>query len=352
MAKNLFGDYVELNTKSIYKYLKFIFKTNYDQEVAQKYVKTYIDSRYYNLSYKESNRVFYLRVKETLAKEMNELLVENEKEKQRTEDYVTYRKKEKIIKDMFTCFDYIYFFDNLRNVENMKKINSIDEVVDKLYQRREDDYQIKERISTKDKFLQLVEDNMSAAEKFLDKYFMDDSFELLLRKYNEKHNLYSVEFVSNLRLPMIYSSAAINIAFNSPIIKEEKLLGEYALLSLLITRDIVESNFRDEYLVEFAPTLLNKKQKMAQILELIDDPALQEKINLKISYEDFVKNKEAVHELMKSGYKFALILDNSFKDIKEVEKLKMFAYIIVEKQHKKYKMMARSYKKSDKIIFE
>ena len=90
MAKNLFVEYVDMSTKSIYKYLKFIFKANYDEDVAQTYVKTYINSRYYNLSYKENSRVFYLRVKESLAKQMNHLLEENEIEKKRTSDYVTY----------------------------------------------------------------------------------------------------------------------------------------------------------------------------------------------------------------------------------------------------------------------
>jgi len=352
MAKNLFVEYVEMSTKSIYKYLKFIFKTSYDEEIAQVYVKTYINSRYYNLSYKENSRVFYLRVKESLAKQMNHLLEENENQKKRTSDYVTYRTKEKIIKDMFSSFDYIYFFDRVRNVENMKKITTIEEVVDKLFDKRQKDYLIKSREDAKQKFLELVKENMSQAEDFLDRYFMDNSFELEIRKYSEKHNLYNIELLANIRMPMIYSTAAINMAFNSAAVKEDRLFAEYTLLSFLIVRDIVELNFRDEYLVEFATSIFARKTKTQQILEIINDPAIQEKMNLKIKYGDFIKNKQKIFELIKQGFKFVLILDNEFENVEEIRKLQMFSYIIVGKHLRCYKQIAKKYKKEDKIIYE
>lgn len=352
MAKNLFVEYVELSRKNIIKYLKFIFKKNYDEEVAQVYVDTYIDSRYYNLSYKENSRVFYLRIKEALAKKMNELIESNEEAKKRTGDYVTYKAKQKIIPDMFTAFDYIFFFDKVRDVETMKKITTIEEVVDRLYEKREADYGIKERQDSKQTFLELVEDGMHKAEMFLDKYFADNTFELGIKKYPGNDVLYNVDLMVNIRIPMIYSSAAIEVAYNSETIKEERLIAEYLLLSLIVARDIVEINFKDQYLVEFTPTIIKKPKKLATVLENIEDPALQDKINLKIRYTDFEKYKDGIFSLMKQGYKFALILDNDFKDKAEIKKLQMFSYIIVPKQLRCYKQLEKSYKKVDKIIFE
>ena len=63
MINNLFVEYVETARKRIYKYIKLIFKKDYDQEIADIYVENYINARYYNLSYKETSRVFYLRMK-------------------------------------------------------------------------------------------------------------------------------------------------------------------------------------------------------------------------------------------------------------------------------------------------
>ena len=68
MTINFFVEYVETARKRIYKYLKLIFKKDYDPEIADVYVENYINSRYYNLAYKENNRIFYLRIKETLLK--------------------------------------------------------------------------------------------------------------------------------------------------------------------------------------------------------------------------------------------------------------------------------------------
>ena len=45
MVNNFFVEYVETNRKRIYKYLKFIFKKDYDQEVAEEYVENYINAR-------------------------------------------------------------------------------------------------------------------------------------------------------------------------------------------------------------------------------------------------------------------------------------------------------------------
>lgn len=349
---NLFVEYVQANTKSIYKYLKFIFKKEYDQEIAEVYVDSYINARYYNLSYKENSRVFYLRIKEALLKVMEELLEKNEKEKERIGDYVNYRRREKIISDMYTAFDYIFFFDKVRDIENMKKIKTIDEVIDKLYQRRENEYLIKERVSTKEEFTELVKYNMESNEEFLNKYFADKTFELEIKRAPNKDNIYNIGLISNVVIPMIYSQAAIELAFNTEMIKEDRLLPEYSLLNLMIARDIVEANFKDQYIVEFTVTLLRKKQKLKQVLEIINDPALQDKINLKIPYEYLPKYKNDLFELMKEGYKFGVELDNSLKDAAEIEKLTMFSYIVVPKKVRLYKEIARRYKKSEKVIFE
>lgn len=352
MINNFFVEYVDTARKNVYKYLKFIFRKDYNQEIAEIYVENYINARYYNLSYKENNRVFYLRIKESLLKIMQELLEKNEQEKARTGNYVNYRKNERIIGNMFTAFDYIFFFDKVRDVENMKKIKTIEEVIDKLYQKRENEYQIKERISTKEEFTELVKTNMEKAEEFLNKYFADKTFELEIKKVPNKNEIYNIELISNVTIPMIYSQTAIDLAYNSELISEDRILPEYALLSLLIARDIVEANFKDQYIIEFTPTLLKKKQKLKRVLELIDDPAQQDKINLKMQYEELPKYKKEIFDLIKEGYKFAIELDNSLKDPKEIEKLSMFSYIIVPKKVRLYKELMRRNKKASNIIFE
>ena len=351
-SNNFFVDYVETARKRIYKYLKLIFKKDYDQEIAEEYVENYINARYYNLSYKENKRSFYLRVKESLLKLTEDLLAKNEKEKERTQDYINYRRKEKAITNTLTVFDYIFFFDKVREVENMKKINSIEDVIERLYQKREKDYLINERVSTKEEFTEMINSDMESSEEFLNKYFKDKTFQLGISKFPGVNNVYGIELVVNIIMPMIYSQKAIQIAYNSEVVSEDRLMPEYSLLNLLILRDVVEANFKDQYIVEFATTLFKKKQKLKRILEIIDDPAVQDKINFKITYEELSKYKKEFSEMMREGYKFAIELDNSIKDPKEVDKLKMFSCIIVPKKVKLYKELMRRNKKSERIIFE
>lgn len=66
--------------------------------------------------------------------------------------------------------------------------------------------------------------------------------------------------------------------------------------------------------------------------------AVQDKISLKIRHEHFIENKEKVYELMREGYRFSIILDNSFEvNYKNMENLKMFKFVILNKDAKQYK---------------
>ena len=112
---------------------------------------------------------------------------------------------------------------------------------------------------------------------------------------------------------------------------------EYYLVVVQVLKDILKQNFKRQYIVEFAYTLLNKPKKLNNLLNIINNLATQDKICLKIRYEDFKKNKEEIYELMRNGYRVALIIDNSFEvEYKNIGMLKMFKYIIIDKQSKKY----------------
>ena len=127
------------------------------------------------------------------------------------------------------------------------------------------------------------------------------------------------------------------------IVNEDKLVVEYYLTVLQILKDILKQNYKRKYIVEFASTLLNKPKKIKSILNIIDNVAIQEKISLKIKYEQFLENKEKVYELMREGYKITVVLDNSFEaTFKEIESLKMFEFIIINKNIKKYEEIIRN----------
>ena len=86
-----------------------------------------------------------------------------------------------------------------------------------------------------------------------------------------------------------------------------------------------------------SPKPQTTRNKILGILNVIDNSAIQDKISLKVRYEYYLENKEKIYELMREGYRFAIILDNSFEvDYKNMENLKMFKYVLLNRESKHY----------------
>ena len=86
-------------------------------------------------------------------------------------------------------------------------------------------------------------------------------------------------------------------------------------------------------MINYAATLLKKKRKNSQILNIISDPTIQEKLILKVTYEEFLKNKYEIYDLMKKGYRFAVVVENE-NDIYNAN-LNMFKYILISRDNPK-----------------
>ena len=313
---NIMEQYIEVTEKNIREYMKIIFNYHNNDEIISEFITTYINIRYYNIyNGNEKSRPFYLKI-------MDEINKKSEKIKQ---NYGP--DKEKIIENIKKVFNYILFFDNVRKVENFKSIDSIKEIINELVGIREKEFGIKNKKDFKDKLYEKIIDDMIKKEIYIDS-FENEDFSLEFQRINQT-DIYNTFLKYNLKMPKEYSKEAIDKVFNKSIISEDKLEIEYLLLSIVVLKDILEGNFKDIYIAEFKCSLFKKEQKLNKILKIIDNQALQEKINLNITYEELIKNKNKVLKYVKEGYKFAITLDNSMKNIEEMEKLKMFRIIVV-----------------------
>ena len=116
-------------------------------------------------------------------------------------------------------------------------------------------------------------------------------------------------------------------------ISEDKLFVEYYLITTQVIQDILKGNFKKQYIVEFNPSLLKKNRKLNQLLEIINNSAIQDKVNIRIEYADFIKNKDKVYDLMKNGYRLAIVLDNTFEpEYSNFQRLNAFNYILASKK--------------------
>lgn len=327
--KNVMDMYLNFTEKRIKKYMKIIYGRYYDEEVTTEYLRTYVNARYYNIRNTDKPaRAFYLRIIDELEFK-EQILIKKDKTKQ------------KVINNVKKVFAYMLFFDNVRKVENFKKIESLREIIEKIMEIVTSEFNIKTSKEKEESLYKEITSDMLEADIFLDK-FETDEFVLNFENCEQKEELYFAKLEHNVKMPMQYSDTAIEKVFTQGIVAEDKLQIEYMLLSVIAVRDIIAGNFKDTYIAEFADTLFKKKAKLDSLLSIIENQALQDKININIDYTDYVKNQKTVLEYTNKGYNFAITLDNTIKSVEDVEKLKMFKIVIAPKNLVLYKELKQN----------
>ncbi len=345
---NLMDTYLNFTEKKIKKYMKIIFSTYYDEDLVNEYLRTYINARYYNIKNTDKPaRAFYLRILDELEYKEDILMEKCEEESESLDEKQAKLNLIHIIKEVF---GYVLFFDNVRNVENFKTIDSVKEIVEKIFELVSSSLNIKVPQDAENKLYKEVNSDMIEKDVFLEK-FETDEFALKFENTDFSEDVYYVSLEHDVRMPMQYSESAIEKVFEEGIIAEDKLQIEYILLSVVSIRDIINGNFKDSYIAEFTSSLFKKKQKMNSILALISNQALQEKINLNIKYSDYIKNQKSVLDYTKLGYNFVITLDDLVKSVEDVEKLKMFKLVIAPKELVLYKELKKDNSLSN-VIFQ
>lgn len=327
--KNVMDMYLNFTEKRIKKYMKIIYGRYYDEEVTTEYLRTYVNARYYNIRNTDKPaRAFYLRIIDELEFK-EQILIKKDKTKQ------------KVINNVKKVFAYMLFFDNVRKVENFKKIESLREIIKKIMEIVTSEFNIKTSKEKEESLYKEITSDMLEADIFLDK-FETDEFVLNFENCEQKEELYFAKLEHNVKMPMQYSDTAIEKVFTQGIVAEDKLQIEYMLLSVIAVRDIIAGNFKDTYIAEFADTLFKKKAKLDSLLSIIENQALQDKININLDYAEYVKNQRTVLEYTNKGYNFAITLDNTIKSVEDVEKLKMFKIVIAPKNLVLYKELKQN----------
>ena len=331
MTINLANKYIELTKKEIISYLKLVFGNKFVKKYSDIYIKKYIEIRYYNFYDYDTNRTLRKKILDNLRNLAEELCIDNIEDRE-------------IIDQMCVFFYYILYFDNVSRTKNMEQ------TIEKIYKLRKRVLE-KENEDFKVELYKIIKEYKKQKEKLLDK-FTSNEFFIKLTNYPNKLNVYRVNLKFDIKFPLIYSEFAINKAFNVGLINEDKLLIEYYLIANQVLKDVLRQNFTKEYILEFTDKLLDKPNKLKNLLNIIENNAIKDKVSIKIKYESFISYKEKIYDLMRNGYKITIILDNSFKpDYKNIESLATFKYVIINRDLKKYKEII-SYKKRIKNIIE
>lgn len=331
MTINIMSEYIKLTKKQIESYMKLVFEEKYSKKYNDIYSDTYINSRYYN---------FFNNGETTIRRTILEEL-------KKTQEYAisnNFEDKE-LIEKMHIFFCYVLYFDNVVYCKDLRnKISKISKLRKKLLNK--ENWEFEENL-----YNELMAIN-GEKEKLLTRFDTNEFF-LKITNYKDKSNVYRVNVKHQIKFPMEYSELAINKVFNMGITNEDKLVIEYYLIVIQIVKDIIKQNFKKQYIVEFAETLLEKPKKIKGLLNSIDNVAVQDKVSLKIRHEHFIENKEKVYELMREGFRFSIVLDNSFEvNYKNMENLKMFKFVIINKDSKQYGEVMRFNEEVNNNIIE
>ena len=332
MVSNIMEQYVK-NTRNFLKnFTKMFFAEKYNEEISNEFISTYIDARIYNFGVSE-HRFFYRRIYSSLVNRKKEL----EKEFPKVDG--------KVLEDNLKVYQFIFYIDGVRPIADLN------EFVKMICASRKIKFEVQEAIkSFEGRILKIIKQYQEEKESFAKKYETTD-FTLDIEKYTLIDNTYKVDICYNFRIPYIYSNKVISEVFNEGIINEDKLIIEYMLLTLVCIEDINKGNFTTKYLVNFANTLFKKQSKLKQTLKTMDDSAIQDKVFLKLQYCDFEANKELIYDLMKEGYRFAIIIDDSFEPtLTNLRKLSIFKYMLVPEKCKNYETIKEEQTKINNII--
>lgn len=322
--KNIMDMYLNFTEKRIRKYFRLIYSSYYNEEIIGEYLKTYVNARYYNIRNTDKPaRAFYLRIIDELNFKKDILLRKNEK----TEDREEKANNLKMINSVKDVFEYILFFDNVRRIENFKKIDNLRVIIKKIDDVLKEGLETQMPAANQEKLYQEVTSDLIDKDLFFEK-FETDEFWIMVENYDKKDNVYFATLDHNVKMPPQYSDSAIEKVFTEGIVAEDKLEVEYMLLSLISLRDIVDGEFDDVYIAEFEISLFKKKTKLDSVLSIISHQALQHKIHLLIDYSDYMRNQKIVLEYTKKGYNFAISVGKSYQNAETMEKLKMFKNVI------------------------
>ncbi len=324
MSVNVITKYLSMSNKHMEDILKFILGNKFNKQISEQFLSLYFETRYNGLI--ENKRGLTVRSKLlSQYRELKKQLEESDKGKIPQ------------IEALYNIFDEVTYFDTAIFDRNYN------EKIEFIYNEQVDYFDKPIEKSTFEKeLLKIVQNNQREKLKFIKKF---DTNEFRLQGSNINENIKKISITHNIKFPSIYSSEAIEKAFNMGTTKEDKLFVEFYLISIRILLDVIKSDYRKRYIVDIDSSLLNKAQKISRLFEVVNNPITQDRIIIQIKYSELEKNKMIVYDYISQGYKFAIELDKEYVDEKiEAQKLEVFEYILASKEYK-------SLKGNDKVLF-
>ena len=327
---NVTDEYIKLAKKDISQYARLMFANKLPKQLLEDYLETYINARYYNLNPNKESNTFRSNILEEMYKMRDKLLLR-------------YPEKEDSIENILIFYRYILYFDNVVRVRDLKK------TIEDMYNWKIELFKTEDK-DFKKNLTKIIHDSTKESNELLGKLDTAE-FYLSFSNYLGIGDVQRVTLKYNIKFPKIFSDWALNKAFTTGAIGEDRFFVEFNLISVQCLRDIIKGNFAKQYIIDFGVDVFEKEQKKNRLLKIVDNSAVQDKIALKLAYKDYITNKNDIEDMMRSGFKFAVILDETFESgLEQIAKLNMFKFIITKNDAEYYGALVGQKDIAQKII--
>lgn len=320
---NMLDEYIKFEKNNISLFAKEVLADYYDEEIFAKLLNTYVENRYYNF-YSDTDNNLEENIFDHLSKTLEKLV-----------EGVDLDTKSKI-NEMYLLFNYILCFDEVNSINDKTLVRLLCDYRRELFSMNDTIFQ--------NNISKFIDSTRKKREKFFDYFHTDDFY---IKKYmTSKENVVDIELNHKIKFPKLYSEYAIDRVFTTGSINEDRLFVEYYLITNVIIKDIRACIYDNYYLIEFATSLFENKEKYEKLINIASDDCFKNQTVMKITYDDYAKHSGSVKDMIRDGFKFAISINDD--DVKEDEflLLDIFEYIIVNKNSK----YCNTSEKNDKII--
>lgn len=302
MDYNVISKYIDFVKREYYNYFRLILGNKYQKQLCTPFIERYIEVRYYN----ETN---YFNEKDFINR-LNKELVDIFESIYNEED-------EDVLKNIVALFGYLVYFDDIGYIEDMQSL------IDTLVTDEDIKLSYEEGISKEiKKWYNQFKKNK---EKFNDT-IMSKDFTLIEERVHRK--LYQLRLEHNVKISNLYSEYAVQKAYNSGVINEDKLFITCILGSLLVLNNAINLDFSRYYVIDMAVSLFEKSKKFSRLFSLLDNTLSKKFISIRINYSDYKANKQQINKLINDGYMFGIIIDDTFDG--NINELVLFSCIYVD----------------------
>lgn len=279
---NIYFNYIE---NSLYNYFKFLLGKDYKYKIVRLFIEKYIDVRYYNNSiYKDKN------LADKLGKEFKLIAKELIKEDEEDSD---------LIKNICALFGYVLYFDDYCDYADLGVL------VDSLF----DEEYVKVSPNIKGEFTSFIKETISKKESYHN-LFRTNNFKLEYKRL--KRNLVKVNINNSIEISKLYSDYAKDKAFNEGIINEDKRYVLIRMLSEEILLNSIKGDYSLKYVIDLPESFFDKQKKFKRLISMLDNDLIKDHISLKVTYEEYIRNKDIINNSISSGINYSLELDKTF----------------------------------------